>query len=68
MGRAAAAGPIQARMGRLLWRGEENPDRRVAALCRDLNTWWAALWTFARVDGVEPTNEVSERASRPAVL
>ena len=60
--------PIQARMGRLLWRGEENPDRKAAALCRDLNTWWAALWTFARVDGVEPTNNVSERALRPAVL
>ena len=60
--------PIQARMRRLLWRGEENPDRKAAALCRDLNTWWAALWTFARVDGVEPTNNVSERALRPAVL
>jgi transposase len=30
--------------------------------------WWAALWTFARVEGVEPTNNVSERALRPAVL
>src|SRR5262249_39544238 len=29
---------------------------------------WAALWTFARVDGVEPTNKVAERALRPAVL
>ena len=27
-----------------------------------------ALWTFARVEGVEPTNNVSERALRPAVL
>src|SRR6266851_4505977 len=27
-----------------------------------------ALWTFARVEGVEPTNDVSERALRPAVL
>src|SRR5262245_14475812 len=30
--------------------------------------WWAALWTFARIDGVEPTNNVSERALPPSVL
>jgi transposase len=29
---------------------------------------WPALWIFARIDGVEPTNNVSERALRPAVL
>jgi transposase len=60
--------PLQARMGRLLWRGEENPDRKAAALCRDLNRWWPALWTFTRVEGVEPTNNGAERALRPAVL
>jgi transposase len=60
--------PLQARLGRLLRRGQENPDRKAAALCREMGKWWAALWTFARVDGVEPTNNVSERALRPAVL
>ena len=60
--------PLQARLGRLLWRGEESQDRKAAALCRDLNKRWAALWTVARVEGVEPTNNVSERALRPAVL
>src|SRR5207248_3649519 len=39
-----------------------------AALCRELTKWWAALWTFARVDGVEPTNNGAERGLRPAVL
>ncbi len=29
---------------------------------------WGALWPFARVEGVEPTNKVAERALRPAVL
>jgi transposase len=38
------------------------------ALCRELRTWWSALWTFARVEGVEPTNNGAERALRPAVL
>jgi transposase len=60
--------PPQARLGRLLRRGQENLDHKAAALCREMRKWWAALWTFARVDGVEPTNNVSERALRPAVL
>jgi transposase len=60
--------PLQARMGRLLHRGQDNPDPKAAALCRELTKWWPALWTFARVEGVEPTNNVAERALRPAVL
>jgi transposase len=60
--------PLRARLGRLVWRGEVSPDRKVAALCRALDRWWAALWTFARVEGVEPTNNIAERALRPAVL
>src|SRR5438270_853804 len=60
--------PLQARLGRLLRRGQDNPDRKAAALCRQLTKWWPALWTFARVEGVEPTNNMSEHALRPAVL
>jgi transposase len=60
--------PLQARLGRLLRRGQESPDPKAAGLCRELTKWWAALWTFARVDGVEPTNNGAERALRPAVL
>jgi transposase len=60
--------PLQARLGRLLRRGQESPDRKAAGLCRELRKWWPALWTFARVEGVEPTNNASERALRPAVL
>jgi transposase len=60
--------PLKARMGRLLWRGEECSDHKAAGLCRELNKWWDALWTFTRVEGVEPTNNVAERALRPAVL
>jgi transposase len=60
--------PLQARLGRLLRRGQENPDYKAAGLCRELRKWWPALWTFARVEGVEPTNNGAERALRPAVL
>jgi transposase len=55
-------------MGRLLLRGQQNPDRKAAGFCRELTKWWAGLWTFARVEGVEPTNNGAERALRPAVL
>jgi transposase len=61
-------GPHLSRLGRLLRRGQDAPDQKAAGLCRELRTWWPTLWTFARVDGVEPTNDVSERAVRPAVL
>jgi transposase len=60
--------PLQARLGRLLRRGQKSPDWKAAGLCRELDKWWPALWTFARVEGVEPTNNVAERALRPAVL
>jgi transposase len=60
--------PLQARLGRLLRRGQACPDGKAAALCRQLRKWWAALWTFGRVEGVEPTNNGAERALRPTVL
>src|SRR5262249_47824419 len=61
-------GPLPAPLRRLLRHGQDNPDGKAAALCRQLQKWWPALWTFARMEGVEPTNNVAERALRPAVL
>lgn len=60
--------PVRARLGRLLSRGGRSSDRKVAAFCRDLKDHWDALWTFASVAGVEPTNNAAERALRRAVL
>jgi transposase len=60
--------PLQARFGRLLRHGQDIPDRKAAALCHELRKWWGSLWTFARIEGVEPTNNEAERALRPAVL
>jgi transposase len=59
---------VRARLGRLLSRGGRGSDRKVAAFCRDLKDHWDALWTFATVAGVEPTNNAAERALRRAVL
>ena len=36
--------------------------------CAEILKVEAALWTFARVEGLEPTNNAAERALRPAVL
>ena len=60
--------PLQARLGRLLRCGQESPAHKAAGLCRELTKRWPALWTFAREEGVEPTNNGAERALRPAVL
>ena len=60
--------PLQARLGRLLRRGQASPDHKAEGLCRELTKWWPALWTFARMERVGPTNNGAERALRPAVL
>jgi transposase len=61
--------PLQAELRRALEAGLDPPHAVVAgALCGNLLDSWPALWTFARVDGVEPTNNAAERALRPAVL
>jgi|SRR5579871_100370 len=41
---------------------------KTAAVCRELRRLEPALWTFLRVEGVEPTNNAAERALRHAVL
>lgn len=43
-------------------------EKAVRTFCRNLLELEAALWTFARVDGVEPTNNFMERVLRRAVL
>jgi transposase len=37
-------------------------------MCAEILKVEAALWTFARVEGLEPTNNAAERALRTAVL
>ena len=61
--------PLQAELHQALEDGLDPPHAVVAgALCGNLLDSWPALWTFAHVDGVEPTNNAAERALRPAVL
>jgi transposase len=41
---------------------------KTAGVCRDILAVEPALWTFARVEDIEPTNNAAERALRHAVL
>lgn len=56
--------PIKARFGKLLEYGKGVGDPKARALCKSLSE----LWTFSKVEGVEPTNNSAERALRPGVL
>jgi transposase len=52
----------------LLEKGSVCGCAKTAAVCRELLKLEPALWTFLRVEGVEPTNNAAERALRHAVL
>jgi transposase len=60
--------PLERRFGKTLVEGGLGDDPRVAKFCANLLSLEAALWTFARVEGVEPTNNFMERLVRLAVL
>ena len=44
------------------------PVKKAATFCGHLLDLYPALWTFARVPDVEPTNNHAERMLRPAVI
>lgn len=65
----AAVRPLESRMQRLLLEGALlGEDKTVAAFCDNVLALEPALWTFARAEGVEPTNNFMERLLRRAVL
>jgi transposase len=64
----ALIAPLERRLGNALREGACGDDARVAKFCENLLQLEVALWTFARVEGVEPTNNFMERLVRRAVL
>jgi transposase len=60
--------PLERRFGKTLVEGGLGADARVAKFCENLLNLESALWTFARVENVEPTNNFMERLVRLAVL
>jgi transposase len=51
----------------LLRQGSVCGCAKTAGTCRELLALEPALWTFTRVEGIEPTNNAAERALRHAV-
>ena len=52
----------------LLEQGRECGHAPTESKCAGIESVEASLWTFAHVEGVEPTNNAAERAVRPAVV
>jgi transposase len=65
--RQSYLGWIRAEIHTLLDRGSESGCATTAGGCRELLAVEPALYTFARIEGVEPTNNAAERALRHAV-
>jgi len=60
--------PIQARIGDLLREGAALACDKTRHTCMNILKLEVALWTFVRLEGVEPTNNSAERGLRRAVL
>lgn len=60
--------PLRQRLDRLLTRHINSPVPKARKIAKDLREYGEALWTFTRVEGVEPTNNAAERSLRKAVL
>lgn len=60
--------PIRQEIRGLLVEGSKSSDRKIASLSRGILKDEPSLWTFVRVEGVEPTNNGAERAIRFSVI
>lgn len=61
-------GAIRPDVASSLRRGLRSRCAATRGMCRELLAWEESLWTFALVEGVEPTNNHAERVLRGAVL
>lgn len=62
--------PLKRRLRTLLERAttKSTHNRRIRTFARNLLKLWPALWTFAELDQVHPTNNAAERGLRGAVI
>lgn len=60
--------PLREHVGARLRGGASCPAWPVAARCSEILLLEPALWTFASVEGVEPTNNAAERRVRHGVM
>ena len=64
----AQLGPLIEELRVALERGPGCADSKVMAFCDNLLALYPALWLFAGIEGVEPTNNHAERILRMGVL
>lgn len=62
------ARPVRKAFNALLLRGSFSGNDQLTGFCDELYPRREHLWTFTRVQGIEPTNNTAERALRPAVI
>ena len=67
-GLRAALEPVSQDLHVALKAGLSCPVKKATRFCRNVLDVYPALWTFARVEGVEPTNNVAERTLRIGVI
>ncbi len=60
--------PVQKEFASLMLEGTRVAHQATATFCQNLLDLGPALWTFTRVEGVEPTNNHAERVLRRAVI
>jgi transposase len=64
----AAIRPVRQCVKKLLEAGVGGEHKKTRNTCANILKVEKSLWTFVRVEGVEPTNNAAERALRRAVL
>jgi transposase len=67
-GLQAQVAGLRAPMHALLQEGQNSGVKKLRHFCRNVAKVEAALWRFAEVEGIEPTNNHAERMLRPAVI
>ncbi|CAA9333103.1 Mobile element protein [uncultured Microcoleus sp.] len=60
--------PIKEKVSDLLFAGTVSSHSKTRKTCSKIVKLELSLWTFSRVEGIEPTNNQAERALRRAVL
>jgi transposase len=60
--------PIRDEIDRLLLRGAFSGNARLRGMCWELSDHGGWLWTFVEHQGIQPTNNASERALRHGVI
>ncbi len=60
--------PVRRKVKELLRAGTQSGHKKTRRTCANILAVERSLWTFLRVEGVEPTNNAAERGLRRAVL